>query len=328
MRRRSVLALAGAAGLAGLHTSPSFAAMSHSALHELLLSASTQGSPFGEMPDSVKFHQFSGSASADEITAFTSLIGVARETWGAKANLGGGCYEAVTGGPEILLVESGTLRISMFPTSDQKGDLPRLIRKDPKGVVQAPVFVLPNSDVELSAGEVIAFPNGSSCGTYGPPSSGPSVTYLRIYGLTSYYSSETLNHPDLDMFEQPLDLDLGISTSNPIAPTAIVLGTISIPKGSKLPLASLTTPVMFSVQSGAAKFSTSMVGAVVRRANGNNDGPSDSIPTNKATNMSAGDASYVLPNLKGDIASIGSAPLVLWIAAVVPPSPTAATPTP
>lgn len=314
MNRRAALSLAGMA--AAYRMFPKLAtAQDHS------LAAS-----IGNLPNGVAFHQFSGPATSSEIKIFSSLISVSRRTWGANGNLGGFCYEAVTGGPEIILVEDGALHVAMFPTSDQAGDFPRLIRKDDSGQLQTPVSVLPNTQIELKPGELIAFPNGASCSLLGPSTTGESVTFLNIYGLTSYADSQGVNYPDTQMIEQPLDLALGIATANPQTPPTIVLGRLSFAPKVGLPLSSLAVPAIFSVRIGSATFTTNMEGAVIRRSGSDASSASEPLPANKEASMATGDSSYVLPGTTGSLANQGAKDMELWVALIIPPSAVPGTP--
>lgn len=275
--------------------------------------AAPASNPLGKLPQGVSFTRIE-TATTDQIPIFTALAGVSRMTWGREANFGGECYEGVTGGPEIILIEKGTLRIFMSPASEQKGDLPRLLRKGST----KPVSVLPNTKVNLDPGDLMAFPNGSSCGMYGPLSGNDSVTFLRIRGLTSYLESQTINYPEIQMAEQVLDLNFGVATTNPPAPASVVLGSLTLAPGAQLPLSALTVPIIFALGPGQATLTTNMKGGVVRRS-GTEDGlPSEDLPRNTAVTLNEGDASYVLPGTKGSLTNSGSDPLTLWVVAVVP----------
>lgn len=280
--------------------------------------------PLGSLPSGVSFKQIT-KAQHQDIIALTGMVSVARFTWGPDANAYGACSDPTTGGPDIVLVEQGHLIVSLFPASDQTGDFPRYVKIGADGSPQPPVAVLPETRLDLQVGDLIAFPNGSACGLDGNYGTKEKVTFLEVVGFPAGPTAQSV--PSLGEIAEPLDLDVGIASARPPSPPSVLIGYLTVGPKAKLPLASLSVPLIFSVASGSGSFSTDMQGAVVRRAGTPSFDPSEPLQPGVVATINVGDGSYVLPGTTGAIENTGDHALKLYVIAVLPGTSPSATPT-
>jgi hypothetical protein len=279
-------------------------------------------SPLGPLPSGASFRPIA-KATSSELVIFSSLVSVTRWTWGPRGNLGAFCFDLTTGGPEIVLVERGTLRYSVFPAADIAGDLPRYVDADGGAPPKAAVPVLPNTDLDLGPGDLAASPNGAQCGKHGTAG---DVTFLDVFGLPSGVPVSSI--PDLSMIAEPLDVAPGVATAQGAAPPSVLVGRVSIKPGKSLPLEALRVPLIFAVQAGEATISTDMQAAVVRRAGTEPQQESEPLPVDTDVPLGTGDASYVLPATTGKLTNVGDHVLRLYAVAILPGIADEATPTP
>jgi hypothetical protein len=249
-------------------------------------------------------------------------------TWGPEANLFGFCFDLHTGGPVILYVESGTLRVVIDAPSGQSDTMPEmglplLARASSSLSAVVPVTVLPNTRLELARDDLLAMPNGTSCGMYG---SAPEVVYLRIDGFPE--SPGLQSYADLDMIVTPLDVSFGMPTAQEQAPNTIVAGELMLEPGTTLTLGDHTWPVFFRVRQGAGTLSIATEGGIVRRAGAGSTAPSEVLMPNEEVDLNVGDEGYIPLGAAGSLANVGDTGLILLSAAVVPSAASSATPTP
>lgn len=283
-------------------------------------------SGWGALPPGITFAAIANPTSAD-LAEVASLLRVSRMTWGPEADLFGVCFDLHSGGPVILYVESGTLRIVINESSGQSETMPEmglplLARGSSSLAATVPVIVLPNTRLELTSNDLLAMPNGTSCGMYG---SAPEVVFLRIDGFPAGPGLQS--HADLGMLVTPLDVSLGMPTAQEEAPSTIVAGELRLDPGMTLTLGDQAWPIFFRVRQGAGSLSIASEGGIVRPVEAGSMAPSEVLMPDEIVDINIGAGAYLPLGAPGTLTNVGDNALILLSAAVVPPAAPLATPT-
>lgn len=257
------------------------------------------------LPDAVTFEEIT-NPSAEELTRAAQLASVTRNTWGPDANVGGICFDPSTGGPKIVIVEDGTLRVSVHQPDDQWIDtlevssLPTafLAERD-----HAPVTIVPESRVELTRGGAITFPYGSTCGKSGDLEDNP-VVFLEVTMLPGMVSPPT-NHEDLGMTGKTLDVSFGAATINEPVPPVVVAGRLRTDAGGSLALEDLGMPLALFVEGGDATLNAVYESGLTRDASLPEYEPSSPLASGEDVVLSPGQLVYIPATATGIIAASG-----------------------
>ena len=277
---------------------------------------STGSSGWGALPAGATFASVEGGSLAD-LTLAASLARITRQTWGREANLSGACFDFYTGGPQVVLMESGKLEFHVGEPDPDFGQtqpvlgLPLLDRAGEEG---PPVVVAPDTWLDLGAGDLVAMPNGMDCGKYARDR---DSTFLQVDGFPE--GPEPRSFPDLGLTVETLDLDLGVETARPAAPESVVVGRLTLDAAAELALGEGTAPLLCAVEAGSAELVAEAEGGVVRRAGTAELGPSEVLQAGAAVTLGPGDAAYLPPAPGGSLANAGGGALTLFSVAVVAP---------
>lgn len=197
------------------------------------------------LPDTVTFEPLS-DPTADYRERLALLAAASRNTWGPEGNLSTDCYDFVTGGPEIILVEEGVLRVLVhwpgFPGSDMPEAIapPTLFRAE-EG--HAPAYVEPNTQVQLSRGDVMVSPDGYGCTKFSDKQNAP-VTFLEMRMLPGSPADPWISE-DTAMTGEVIDIGSDVDPASPI-----VVGRLRIEDGGALPLEELGMPLALFLEEG------------------------------------------------------------------------------
>lgn len=254
------------------------------------------------LPETVTFEAIT-APSAPDLMLVSKLAYITRNTWEPGSAVGGFCYDMNTGGPEFIIVEEGTLSISLQapgePTigSLQAIGLPTVFLAS-KG--HSPATMTPDSRLQLQSGDVVVFPYGSECGTYVVESNGTPAAFLEITLFPSGYQ-EPINYPDLGMFGQRLDISFGLATVNEPVPPVIVAGRLHIQSGGSLELEELGMPLALLVESGGATFNAVHETGLIRESSLDERAPSSALPSGQDVLLSPGQIAYIPATATGTI---------------------------
>lgn len=282
-------------------------------------------SGWGTLPADAAFVQIADGTATDA-TAAAALVRVTHYRWEPGSGLGGYCFDFYSGGPWILLVEEGALRV-LINAPDGKSfvqptdALPLLSRVDDG--VAPPVVVVPNTTLNLGPGDLIALPNGSQCYL---GSAGSALVFLRVDGFPVGAAPQTIARTGI--VAEQLDLDLGVVTANETVPRTVVVGRVTLGAGRAMELGDATRPLLFAVQAGSMDLVVGTDGSVVRRAGTVGQTPSEVVSPDIPAALTTGDAAYVPPGSQGRVTNTGAGPLVLFSVAVVPATGGAGSATP
>lgn len=287
--------------------------------------ASAPDSGWGALPAEASFAPIADGTAADLTTA-AALVRVTRYRWEPDSGLGGFCFDLYSGGPEILLVEEGTLRVVVGAPDPESlvqpaGALPLLSRAG--DAAAPPVVVAPDTRLDLGPGDLLAMPNGSRCNLISVES---SPVFLRVDGFPVGSAPQTIEGTGITA--EQLDLDLGLATARGTAPGSMVVGRLTLAPGATVELGDETRPLLFAVEAGALELAAGTDGSVVRRAGTVGQQPSEVLAADARASLGPGDAAYVPPASGGAVANAGPDPLVLFSVAVVPSAQGAGTPSP
>jgi hypothetical protein len=277
---------------------------------------SAELSGWGNLPAGATFAPIKDGSLVD-VTLGASLVMITRQTWSGEANLGGVCFDIRTGGPQILLMESGDLQFHVstpdpdFPETQPVLGLPLFDRSDADG---PPVVVVPETWLDLREGDLVAMPNGTHCGKYARDR---DSSFVQVEGFPS--GPEPRGFPDLGLTVEALDLDLGVATARPAAPESVAVGRLSLDAGTELALGEETAPILFAVEVGSAELIVEVEGGIIRRAGTDKYAPSEVLRAGTAVTLGSGDAAYLPPHPGGSLANTGAEALRLFSVAVVTP---------
>lgn len=238
--------------------------------------------------------------TAEDFSQVAKLAYVKRNTWGPDGNLGGFCFDMSSGGPEIVILEDGALRVVAYPqksniieTLDMTGfPTAYLASKD-----HEPATIVAETWLEMEGGDAIVFPYGSECGKYG------EAVFLDIVLLPGSVMPPQ-NHPTIGMASEALDINFGIETFNEPTPPAIVAGRLHLEAGSSLALEDLATPLALALEGGSATFNAKHDGGILRDVAMADYEPSMALASEEDVALLPGHRIYVPATAQGSITAM------------------------
>lgn len=300
-----------------------------------LVAAAEQATPpahpgLGPLPQGVTFQPIR-HGTADELVLASSLVNVTRFTFSPGfAVLGMSCGDGITDGPQVIYLESGALEV----TTGVKGAVdPALLLSATGGQAwSAPKLVVPGTWLALHRGDLLVPQQPSDCDMFMMNRDGTTpATFLQ---LTFFWSQPVAaGFGGNGATVEPLDLNLGVSTVQRLAPPVVAFGYLTLAPGARSqPSKELaqagTTPVAAYVKEGTLQLELDRRGGVVKRAGTGQDAPVEKIQPATPATLAGGDAAYLPPGATSILRNTGDTPLVVLIIAVVPPAAMIATPTP
>lgn len=261
--------------------------------------ASQSESWASELPPTATFEAVT-SPSADDFARAAKLAYVTRHTWGSEGNLGGICFDSYSGGPEIVILEEGALRVVANPQNSAWVDtlemtgLPTayLASKD-----YEPAVIVSETWLEMVSGDAIVFPYGSGCGKYG------AAVFLTILLLPGSIVPSS-NHPTLGMEAEALDINFGIESFNESVPPAIVVGRLHLEPGSSLALENLAMPLALALETGSATIHAKHDSGLLRNEAMAEYEPSIALASEEDVNLAAGQLVYIPATAQGSITAL------------------------
>jgi hypothetical protein len=169
------------------------------------------------------------------------------------------------------------------------------------------MHTVPAAWLNLRAGDLVAMPNGTSCGKYARDM---DSTFLQVDGFPP--GPGLSSQPDVGLIVELLDLDLGVATARPPAPETVVAGRLTLGPGAELALGGKTAPILLAVEAGSAGLVVEVEGEVIRRAGTDKYAPSEVLRAGTAVTLGSGDAAYLPPHPGGSLANTGAEALKLF----------------
>jgi len=255
---------------------------------------------WGKLPSGVTLKPLT-QGTADDFLFISGFIAIARIT----AQPGSGVlsfYNDRAGliGPRILYVEQGVMQLG--PINVSPGSQPGpvlLIRKATQGEEPPqPVVVLPRTQVDCHAGDMIFFPADTAY--QADNGEDASANFLEIDGFPTYTNSSGVVVEG--MTAERLAVDIGVVTADPSAPPVVRIGRLTLASQTQLstPQAAYG-PQLFAIEQGALSVTGHHGKVQLRRSNVNNPGEIEKPGT--ALALTTGDAFLIPPGSSSTLQS-------------------------
>jgi hypothetical protein len=181
------------------------------------------------LPSGVAFEEVITPTPTD-LTRAAQLAYITRNAWEPGSAAGGFCYDLDTGGPQIVIVEDGTLSTSVYGSNQEMIDTLQITGLPTAFLASnnhSPAVMTPESRLELEPGDAVVYPYGWECGHYVVETVGAQAQFLESQIFPSGYQQPT-HHPDMGYIGQRLDISFGMVTVNEPVPASIVAGRLHI----------------------------------------------------------------------------------------------------
>lgn len=264
------------------------------------------------LPSGVAFEEIVAPTPTD-LTRAAQLAYITRNTWEPGSASGGFCYDLETGGPQIVVVEDGTISASIYGSNQQTIDMLQ-ISGMPTAFLAAknhsPAAMTPESRVDLEPGDAIVVPYGWECGrSVFESASGPSQ-FLEIQIFPSGYQQPT-NYPDMGYIGQRLDISFGMVTVNEPVPTFIVAGRLRVGAGALLTLEDIGMPLALHVEAGDATLNAVHDSGLLRGSSTDGTGSSLPLPSGENVPLVPDQQVYVPATATGTLTSATAADFLM-----------------
>jgi hypothetical protein len=259
------------------------------------------------LPETVTFEAIA-APTADDRARVAGLASVTRNTWGPDANLTGTCFDFATGGPDVVIVESGLLRVSVFDPQNPASTPPEAVAHPTVFLAErdhAPEAAPPDTQHELRPGEAVVFPDGANCGKYGQEG---DVTFLEVTLLPGEPDDPWMDE-DLGMTGEVVEIGLGPDAA--AALPAIIAGRLRIEAGGALPLDELGMPLALFLETGEVRMNATHDGALGRDVAFAETDPSVLLASGREVTLVAGNSAYIPATATGTVTAVGAVSCLL-----------------